>query len=717
MSRFLTVAVRFLGTIALLSCSSVWALTCDVDNSGEINRNDIALITAALNTPVSGPGDPRDADGNGIINVLDARICALRCTRTNCALPPTNTAPVANADNYNTPEDTALVIDAPGVLGNDTDAEGNPITAALVSGPSSGTLILSANGAFMYTPPAEFTGTVTFTYRANDGALDSNVAAVTIDVTPVNEAPVANADSYSTNENVSLIVAAPGVLASDTDEEGGALTAALISGPASGALAFNADGSFSYTPAVGFTGTVSFTYRASDGSLWSNPATVTVTVLPVNNAPVAAADSYSTPANRALTVAAPGVLANDTHAQGTTLTALLIAPPAVGTLNLSASGGFTYTPPLNFVGQVTFTYRANDGALDSNVATVTIFVVNGPPTALDDRYDMLVNTTLTVAAPGVLANDRDFTGGACLIALLDTPPAVGTLNLGTDGSFTYSPPLNFLGQVTFTYHTNDCALNSNVATVTINVLPFGTGGGGALLLVGSPTIGRDEQQFDAVFLPRPEPSDIVVTLVSSDPTRLLLAPNAPFASTVVGSDRLEVTVPAGETSARFNIQALKDNGTVQVTASAPGFTNAVKTHTLVPSGFYIAQGDPCCAFLNRDFEVNVCFSQLDPVTLHGQNGFAFLRPGVVPSPSVVMTSSNTAVGTIIGSPSIFMQGDFCSYISTHHIYFRPLDRGTTTIAMIQPVGYSTPPEQDYTSTGGYSPEHQSITATITIILP
>ena len=279
-NSFLALAVRLLGTIALLGCSSVWALTCDVDNSGEINRIDIALIMAALNQPTSGPSDPRDADGNGTINILDARACALRCTRANCGLPPTNTAPVANADSYSTPENATLQVSAPGVLGNDTDAQGNPLTAALVSGPASGILALNANGGFTYIPVRDFTGVVTFSYRANDGALDSNVATVAIDVTPVNQAPVATADSYSTAENVPLIVAAPGVLANDTDLEGSPLSAALVSGPASGVLAFNVDGSFSYSPALNFVGSVTFQYKVNDGMLDSNTATVTIHVTP-----------------------------------------------------------------------------------------------------------------------------------------------------------------------------------------------------------------------------------------------------------------------------------------------------------------------------------------------------------------------------------------------------------------------------------------------------
>src|SRR5207249_895255 len=150
-------------------------------------------------------------------------------------------------------------------------------------------------GSFDYTPAANFNGTDSFTYKANDGALDSNVATVTITVNAVNDAPVAVNESYSVNEDTTLNVSTPGVRSNDTDVENSVLTAILVSGP-SHALSFtlNSDGSFDYTPAANFNGTDTFTYKANDGALDSNVATVTITVNAVNDAPVAINDGYST---------------------------------------------------------------------------------------------------------------------------------------------------------------------------------------------------------------------------------------------------------------------------------------------------------------------------------------------------------------------------------------------------------------------------------------
>src|SRR5207302_838768 len=162
-----------------------------------------------------------------------------------------------------------------------------------VSDVSHGSLTLNADGSIIYTPNANYHGADSFTYRVNDGTLDSADAVVTITVNSVNDAPLAASDTYATDEDTALTVAAAGVLANDTDLEGDPLTAALVSGPSHGTLTPNPDGSFAYTPAADFNGTDSFTYKASDGTALSGETTVTITVNPVNDAPVAAADAYS----------------------------------------------------------------------------------------------------------------------------------------------------------------------------------------------------------------------------------------------------------------------------------------------------------------------------------------------------------------------------------------------------------------------------------------
>jgi VCBS repeat-containing protein len=302
---------------------------------------------------------------------------------------------------------------------------------------------------------------------------------VIITITPVNDAPVAVNDAYSTNEGGTLTVLAPGVLANDTDADSPAasLSAVLVSNPAHGTVTLNANGSFTYIHDGSETLTDSFTYKVSDGSLFSNVATVTIAVTPVNDAPVANPDSY-TFASGTHVVAAPGVLGNDTDVDSPSLSAILVSGPTAGILVLNPNGSFTFSyagPPTT----ITFTYKANDGALDSNVTTVTITIVNQAPVANADSFAAVGNTELRVGTGGtiypaavvvgsVLANDTDPEGGSLTVTGIAAPPAHGTVSINPNGSFNYLPNAGYLGPDSFQYTISDGA-NTATGTVTLSI--------------------------------------------------------------------------------------------------------------------------------------------------------------------------------------------------------------------------------------------------------
>jgi VCBS repeat-containing protein len=265
------------------------------------------------------------------------------------------------------------------VLVNDVDPEGAALTAVLVGGPAHGVVTLAANGTFIYTPDPNYNGPDSFTYSASDGVLLSVPATVTIVVTPTNDVPVATGEAYATDEDTPLIVAAPGLLANDVDIDGDRLTVVLVDRPLRGTVVANANGSFSYLPALNFSGTDSFAYRVNDGNgRDSNTVIVTITVNPLNDAPTAAADTYAVSQDRALSVAAPGVLINDRDVDANPLSAVLVTAPVNGQLVLNADGSFTYTPNVGYVGSDSFTYQSSDGLLLSAPVAVT-FTVTAPP--------------------------------------------------------------------------------------------------------------------------------------------------------------------------------------------------------------------------------------------------------------------------------------------------------------------------------------------------
>ncbi|MEQ8790122.1 MAG: Ig-like domain-containing protein [Pirellulaceae bacterium] len=289
---------------------------------------------------------------------------------------PANHAPVAVNNAYVSTGISLTVSATNGVLANDIDDDENDtLTAQLVDGPQHGVLTLNADGSFTYTPENGFSGTDSFTYRANDGQVDSEIATVTISVTAApNVPPTAVSDAYSTELGVPLTIAAPqGVLANDSDGNGDPLTAVQNASVQAGTLSFNADGSFTYTPGAGFSGTDTFSYRANDGQAFSSVAIVTIVVRPPNQAPIGVADSYDVDQDTTLTIdAAAGVLLNDTDDEDDPLTAILVSGPAHGVLTFQADGSFQYVPDPGYVGGDSFSYRANDGRDDSGVTTVTL---------------------------------------------------------------------------------------------------------------------------------------------------------------------------------------------------------------------------------------------------------------------------------------------------------------------------------------------------------
>lgn len=358
---------------------------------------------------------------------------------------PVNDAPVVADDAYATDEDTPLVIDTgDGVLDNDSDVESDPLTAIIVADASHGTVALNTDGSFTYTPTANYSGEDTFTYKANDGELDSNVATVTIAVAPLNDPPFTFADAYTVNEDVVLIRnAALGVLANDFDDEGDPFTAALDSGPSHGEFEFNADGSFMYTPDANYFGQDSFTYTASDGMLASDPQTVTINVLSVNDPPVAADDEATTHQQTSVTI---NVLANDSDpVEGDPLTPVVAANPLHGSVTVGPDSTLIYTPADAFYGVDYFTYVANDGD-NSNVAEVAVTVtqdldIDGDGEALPLTDGVLMIRYLAgfsgdVLISGVLGAGATRTTGEAIGAYLDD---ASTLFLDVDGNGVFQP--------------------------------------------------------------------------------------------------------------------------------------------------------------------------------------------------------------------------------------------------------------------------------------
>jgi hypothetical protein len=225
------------------------------------------------------------------IDTVNDIICGVTQSLSPFAIfEPLNAPPAANADTYSTAEDTTLTVTAPGVLQNDSDDDGDALQVSLVDGPQHGSVVLNADGSFQYTPNLDFASADSFRYRASDGTEDSPATTVVLNVTPVDDPPVARDDIVSLDEDGAVTVP---VLGNDTDVDNPSMTVTGASQPGHGSVVVNADGTISYVPAPNFHGTDSFQYQVSSGGKTA-VATVQLTVRPVNDAPVCAAVTADT---------------------------------------------------------------------------------------------------------------------------------------------------------------------------------------------------------------------------------------------------------------------------------------------------------------------------------------------------------------------------------------------------------------------------------------
>ena len=461
--------------------------TADVqlgDNNATVSEDD--LVYLSVNTTTMGGTGTSSADATVLFEGKDAKLNKASEFIRALTFVGGGNGVIAGDDSYTLSEDSSFTatLNVDDLLLNDTDADGDPLSVNTtpVSGPANGTLVLNADGTFTYTPDADFNGTDSFVYEVSDGNGGTAQATVTLTVNPVNDPPVAVDDAYTLNEDTPLTatLGVDDLLQNDSDVDGDTLTVNTtpVSGPANGTLVLNADGTFTYTPNADFNGTDSFVYEVSDGNGGTAQATVTLTINPVNDPPVATDDAYTLNEDTPLTatLGVDDLLQNDSDVDGDTLSVNTtpVSGPANGTLVLNADGTFTYTPDANFNGTDSFVYEVSDGNGGTAQATVTLTInpVNDPPVAVDDAYTLTEDTTLTttLSIDDLLLNDSDIDGDT--LSVNTTPvsgPANGTLVLNADGTFSYTPNADYTGPDSFVYEISDGNGGTAQATVALTV--------------------------------------------------------------------------------------------------------------------------------------------------------------------------------------------------------------------------------------------------------
>ncbi|MEO8012234.1 MAG: Ig-like domain-containing protein, partial [Dokdonella sp.] len=293
--------------------------------------------------------------------------------------------PIASPDTYSATTNTPLAVSAlDGVLVNDQDPGGGTLYAVLRRLPAQGTLSLSADGSFVYTPNPDFIGTDRFEYSAGSGALVGASTTVSLSVAQIHDAVD---DAYVTDDNRTLDVPAElGLLANDVIGPGSTPSIEIEMLPGLGQLTLAANGGFRYVP-NGTSGIDRFRYRLVADGIRSAPAEVSIVVNDINEPPIAIDDLYVVESGDSLVVTAPGVIANDSDPDGDSLSAQILSDPLVGALAFNASGAFNFTPSAGFVGEVNFVYEIRDPSGLRAQATVRVNV-NNSLAPLPDAYSL-----------------------------------------------------------------------------------------------------------------------------------------------------------------------------------------------------------------------------------------------------------------------------------------------------------------------------------------
>jgi len=358
-----------------------------------------------------------------------------------------NDPPVANSQTLNTPEDTSVDINLTG-----SDIDSTDLTFKIVSNPTKGTLEGNAP-KLKYTPNSDFFGDDSFTFIINDGLLDSNTATIKIIINAVNDPPIANQQSVTTDENTAIDIVLTG-----SDIESAPITFKIAKEPASGRISGDLP-NIKYSPNSNFFGTDSFTFTVNDGKSNSQPATVTIIVKEVNFQPIANAISLTTNENISVKVNLSG-----SDVDGDKLTFKVTKQPSNGNLD-GTPPELNYTPKPDFNGEDNFSFSVNDGKLESSPVKVSIKVnhVNNPPVANTQSV-----TTDESIAIKIKLSGSDPDGDEVKFKII-TQPTNGTIT-ETLPDLVYEPKYGFGGDDNFTFAVNDGVIDSAPITVKITVI-------------------------------------------------------------------------------------------------------------------------------------------------------------------------------------------------------------------------------------------------------
>ncbi|MDW1947686.1 tandem-95 repeat protein [Vibrio sp. 812(2023)] len=414
-----------------------------------------------------------DADFNGDITFTFDVSDGDDVVSTNLELlvSPVNDAPEPQDQAFTIGEDGVLTFTDADLLTGATDIEGDDLSVEGVTYTGAdGVLTDNGDGTYSFAPNENFNGDVNFTFDVSDGT-DTVTANIDVSVTPENDPPVAGSTAYTVHEDNSITISNEQLLANSSDIEGEVAIDSVSYSGNDGVLEINGDGTYTFSPNENFSGEVSLDVVVVDEDGATDSTTAGITVIEVNDPPIAGPTAYTIDEDQVLTFSESQVLLNASDVEGDVELVGISYDGPDGIFSVNGDGTCSFAPNENFNGQVQLdvTIRDEDGAEVDTYITVDVLPINDAPVSGNLAYSVDEDNSITLSQEQLLAQATDVEGDALTASNL-VVDGDATVTANDDGSFTITPDANFNGDIDITFDINDGS-DTIVATADLTVNP------------------------------------------------------------------------------------------------------------------------------------------------------------------------------------------------------------------------------------------------------
>ncbi|MCS0401397.1 cadherin-like domain-containing protein, partial [Vibrio diabolicus] len=433
-----------------------------VDGDATVTANDDGSFTITPDANFNG-----DIDITFDINDGSDTIVATADLTVN----PVNDLPQPEDQAFTIGEDGVLTFTDQDLLDGATDIDGDDLKVEGVTYTGAdGVLTDNGDGTYSFAPNENFNGDVNFTFDVSDGT-DTVTANIDVTVTPENDPPVAGSTSYTVHEDNSITISDEQLLANSSDVEGDVAVDSVSYSGTDGVFQDNGDGTYTFSPNENFNGEVSLDVVVVDEDGATDSTTAGITVLEVNDPPIAGATSYTIDEDEVITISAEQLLANSSDIEGEVALDSVSYSGSEGIFTDNGDGTFSFAPNQNFNGKVNLDVVVvdEDGATASTTANIDVLPINDAPVSGDLAYSVDEDNSITLSQEQLLAQATDVEGDALTASNL-VVDGDATVTVNDDGSFTITPDANFNGDIDITFDIND-GTDTIVATTDLTVNP------------------------------------------------------------------------------------------------------------------------------------------------------------------------------------------------------------------------------------------------------